>query len=543
MSSKTYTLVSYNTSWVNDCNDNQLHPGLSESASIVAKANEMGKIVNVNGVKTFIDEEKPNLNGLRMALADTATTYINSKMAKGADFIALIEQMIHVPKGSHANYDAFGNAKIGKEPPNKQDIGDNNNNFGILRRINTLGLNDASVDGLKPGYNVVYDMIENYTLPTGGGEGIGIAFKYDLMDTILEWNKTDQPVVQKLNNGSIIPTQNVITYAAPVHYYSDDLGQVLCFDENGKQIYYNAGGKAADLGRPIIMTAGVKGTDTLNILVAAHGPNIYNLKFDTIDENGNPVQKQIKDVLYRVKDAKSNITSKDYTTEVNTLFETVRKSISRFITTGLNSVVNKGALSSVTTVNVFFGGDMNDPRGQLLESILINGFEIQIGDKPYSVKFNYTLGNRKVASTIDESQYGYEQLLSCCANTDSVKSTNDTKSRKPTLGAVGPIKPERIDNYPVDFHKPENFGYNGDYALFGSTLESSSTLSIDNASQQIYEENGVNVIASDHLPVVSIATVNETQPQITGGKRRTAKKRPKRTRRRGHRQHKRTAKK
>ena len=79
----TYTLVSYNTSWVNDCNDNQLHPNLSEAASIVAKAQEMGKIVNGNFVKkdddgNFVDDK--NLGTLRMKLADTATEYISSKI-------------------------------------------------------------------------------------------------------------------------------------------------------------------------------------------------------------------------------------------------------------------------------------------------------------------------------------------------------------------------------------------------------------------------------------------------------------------------------
>ena len=582
MNTETYTLVSYNTSWVNDCNDNQLHPNLSEAASIVAKQKDLKKME----VVTFGDDT--NLGKLRMNLADTATEYIRSKMGnettKGADFIALIEQMIHVPRGSHANYDAISDIfkEKGRDVINVQDIG-NNEEFGILRRIKKLDLNDASVDGLKSGYNVVYDMIENYTLQNGGGEGIGIAFKDELMDTILEWNKIKHPVVERLNNGITHPIHKfeIKTSIKPaiVHYYSDDLGQVICFEEDGiTPKYYNGSGQAADLGRPIIMTAGLKGTDTLNILVAAHGPNIFNMKFDVkndkgeviIGSDGKKVQKQVSQIIDKEPET------------VNELFTNVRESISRFINDGLSkTTINEP--QNIKNVNVFFGGDMNDPRGQLLESLLDKGIEIKIKNKPYQVNFHYNLKERREANNAETSQYGYENLLSCCANKDSILADNGDKSRSPP-GKSGPIDPTVINGYPADFHKPENFGYNGDYALFGSTLNSTSTLSLDNVPEQQYTdpETNVTVIASDHLPVISIATViisppvenvqsttqtkldvtrptvsssakmiqntntntnKNTKPAWRGGKRRTLKKRPKRTRRRGRRHPKRTAKK
>ncbi len=529
-----YLLVSYNTSWANDCSNNQLHPGLSESASIVAKANHMGKIQNVNGGKVFVNTETPTLDGLRMALADTATSYIQSKMANGADFIAMIEQTIHVPPTSHANYDRFGIDKLRGEPANKQDLGAQNNDFGILRRIKMLQMNDASVENIKDGYNIVYDMVVNHTLDYGG-EGIGIAFHNRLMDSILSWNQLEHPVVQLLNSGTLLKkkknandpnekiTENVIGRSNPtVHYYSDDLGQVLCFDESNKQIYFNAGGVAADLGRPIIMTAGIKGTTTLNVLVSAHGPNIFNLKFDA----GNGQKLQIKDV----------VDNKEYKGKVDELFETVRTSIGRFINAGLRSVSD--SLSQIETVNVFFGGDMNDPRGQLLESMIDknNGLKIEIGDKTFDVKFNYDLGPRTIPKDGNDSQYGYPDILSCCANADSIKQNvaQPFKSRNLQVKAIGPIAPTRIDGYPEDFFKPENFGYNGDYALFGSNVAYPPyVLRLDNAPQQEYEENGVKVIASDHLPVTSEPAAGR-QPETRGGRnrRRTVKRRTKRTCRR-----------
>lgn len=515
-----YKLVSYNTSWVNDCNNNQLHPNLSESASIVAKAKAMGKIEKKKDetgvfVDVFVEKEGPSLDGLRMALADTATAYIKSKMMLngGADFIALIEQTVHVPPDSHANYDAFGKAKNGGNPPsNKQDLGeDQNKEFGILRRIDKLKLHDSSTEDInREGYNVVYDMVVNHTMKQYAGEGIGIAFHGRLMDTILTWNQLEHPVVQELNK----KFPNVIARTnRNVHYYSDDLGKVVCFDETGKQVYYKGSEKAADLGRPIIMSAGIKNGTTLNVLVAAHGPNIFNLKFDT--EDG---QKQIKEVL----------NDENFKTQVDELFETVGNSIGRFINAGLASVTDKSALTNVEHVNVFFGGDMNDPRGQLLEAMVAKGLAIKVGVKDFKVQFNYNLGERIIPKNGDVSQYGYENLLSCCANADSIKeNTESTKSRNLTTEALGSIEPKRIDGYPVDFFKPENFGYNGDYALFGSSDPNSPVyeLKLDNVPQQEYEENATKVIASDHLPVVSQRAVStDVQSMTGGGRRRTLKK-------------------
>lgn len=478
----TYKLLSYNTSWVNDASINQLHNFLSESASIVAKAralNRVGEIESDNKLSTF-----------RMELANKATDYIKEKMDSGYDFIALVEQTTHVPAdpaqpGSHANYDLFSkrwSELKGATVTNQQDIGNDNQKYGILLRIDKLGLNDVSVkqlDSSKP-YSVVYDQVINPTIPTGpGGEGIGIAFKTSLVDTLLEWNQSTHPVRQRLlsNNYGILGGADFTGSLNPdvdVHYYSDDMGDVVCYDENRKLKYYNASGKAADLGRPIIMTAGVKGP-ILQIFVSLHGPNIFNMKFDTTDENGNPTQKQLKNVVGQNK----------YETEVTNMFDSISQSIGAFITSGFKSATNKQVLSDVTTVNLFLGGDANDPLGQLLQSILSNGIKININEKELNVKFTYTLS---------------DNLYSCCANADSIiKEMRITEG----IGLTGPIEQKRDDKYPPEFYNPKFFGYKGDYALFGSyPTPQKYELKLDNIESQTYMKNP-SIIVSDHLPVIS----------------------------------------
>jgi hypothetical protein len=588
----TYKLLSYNTSWVNDASINQLHPGLSESASIVAKAIALERVGEI---------ENNKLADFRMELADQATTYIKEKIDSGYDFIALVEQTIHVPKDSHANYDSFSkkwttydpnfvhttNNKIvnnGVElnynvelplftgtddddkvnkirdfainpnkliddlnkkidtlnktsdkkldklslfhiPANQQDIGgDDNNNYGILRRIGKLGLNDISVKPIDPSkpYSVVYDQIINPTIPTGpGGEGIGIAFKTTLVDTLLEWNQSTHPVRQRLvtNNYGILGLNKdgtefngSLNEDKNVHYYSDDMGDTVCYDANRTQIYYNATGTAADLGRPIIMTAGVK-DKTLQIFVALHGPNVFNMTFESNETNkeGKKIKKQIKEVL---NDSNEYAT---YKTQVDNIFIALYASLGKFIQKGLESATNglnkpNSILNDITTVNLFLGGDANDPRGQLLESIIKDGISLNINTNiDNTIKFNYNLGERRKAENGDVSQYGYKNLLSCCGNNDSIlQNENPEYSRnrpgpngKPPNG-TGPIILARVDYYPKDFYKPENFGYNGDYVLFGcSTNPVNYMLMLDDKNDLQYYNKDKKIIASDHLPVIS----------------------------------------
>jgi hypothetical protein len=581
----TYKLLSYNTSWVNDACNNQLHNFLSESASIVAKARALNRV----------NEIEPNkLDKFRMELADQATSYIKEKMDAGYDFIALIEQTIHVPKDSHANYDSFGkkwttyapsyydkqnmdiinkintemnndndklvynvtlsniagtddekitaikgmvpniNAEVVKLnktidalngvrkndqkkplpkllsipiPSNQQDVV-NNTEFGILRRIGNLKLNDISVeqmDASKP-YSVVYDQVINPTLQDGpGGEGIGIAFKTSLVDTMLVWNQSVHPVRQRLlNNGYNILGGADFTKSLNedknVHYYSDDMGDVVCYDESRNLKYYNGTGAAADLGRPIIMTAGVKG-QTLQIFVALHGPNIFNMKFNTseLGADGNPVQKQLKEV----------VDNTDYDKQVINMFDSIGESIGRFINAGLNSATNKDVLSGVDAVNLFVGGDANDPRSQLLQSIMIKGIQVKINNNfktTFDIKFGYFFGN------------DFGKLYSCCANADSIK---ESAGRNIMMKAVGPIESIRDSNYPDKFYKPENFGYNGDYALFGSYpgYKHKYVLKLDDIPSQ-YKDNKIDendIIVSDHLPVISYVSA------ATGGKSKRSK--------------------
>jgi len=536
--SDKYKLMSYNTSWVNDCSNNQLHGFLSESASIVAKANYM-----YNNDNSFINDLTNNsLANFRMILADKSTDYIASKMTEGYDFIALIEQLIHVPTGTHANYDSF--TFVDEKRTQKglqQDIG-NNIDFGILRRMNMLksqGLTDVSVvpttdqtiavESTK--YGIVYDHIV-HTIE-GFGEGIGIIFKQGLIDTPLSWKKNSQPIYQVLaQTGGV--NENIGNLK--VRYYSDDLGKFVApkANINDPILSKQKANSVADLARPIIMTAGIKG-NTLNIFVAFHGPNILNLWYWGTKKKIIEVdtRKQLKDLL----------TDSTFSNQITDIFNFIAKGISDFINEGLAITLEpetsvgdtqNSLLSKVNKVNVFLGGDANDPNGTMLNSLLKNGLSIKVKgqNKPFPVKFTYPI-------TLNE------KLLTCCANADSVKNSNKTY----TLGNVDKATLDRLKGYPDNFFQPVEFAYYGDYALFGSNVTHPiySMQKDNNPLQQYTIEDTIEdtigakektVIASDHLPVISTVNLtaipeeSEDLENSGGGGRRKTVRRNKRTNKR-----------
>lgn len=569
---EAYKLMSYNTSWVNDCNNNQLHNFLSESASIVAKAQYIDNMDQIN-----FSSIAP-LNNFRMSLADKSTEYIAEKIKLEYDFIALIEQIIHVPNDNHANYDSFDLVKA-KRVNNLQNIEDNKK-FGILRRINLLNTEKniladvSSVDDATNNTSVTYGIVYDHIVHTaeGFGEGIGIIFKQSLIDTPLKWQKNSQPIVKKLLAAQ--NAQETSISSRLVRYYSDDLGQFVAPTTiTGNPILSKLKGKAqADLARPIIMTAGIK-DNTLNIFVAFHGPNILNLWYW-----GKTNGEEIKE--HERKQLKVLLNDSNFANTITEIFNFIAQGISDFINEGLRSI-EKQYLYNVTKVNVFLGCDANDPKGTLLNSLLTNGLSINVNsntsqhtaitsfdnpastvatsveipsmglppvvntsstvittqsdntsassNKTFPVTFNYTINIKEPNP----------DLLTCCANADSVLVTNNSIN---TLGNVDTDTLKRLECYPKDFYKPENFAYYGDYALFGSsgssglsnnTIEATNipptyVMKKDNDISQQYTANSKTVIASDHLPVISEVLV---VPAFLGGRRKTIRRNKKSHRR------------
>jgi hypothetical protein len=468
-----------------------------------------------------------------MILADKSTDYIAAKMTEGYDFIALIEQLIHVPTDTHANYDSFTFVKETRTQKGLQQDIVKNEDFGILRRMNRLksqGLTDVSVvpttnqsipvESTK--YGIVYDHIVH--TDAGFGEGIGIIFKQGLIDTPLSWKKNSQPIYKLLaQKGS----DNVNIGDLNVRYYSDDLGKFVApkANTNDPILSKSNTNNVADLARPIIMTAGIKG-NTLNIFVAFHGPNILNLYYwGTSETNINQDErKQLKNLL----------NDSAFSEQITTIFNFIAKGISDFINEGLArtlepetsvAVTQNSLLSEVNEVNVFLGGDANDPKGTMLNSLLMKGLSINVKTRTFPVKFTYAIDITKPNPN----------LLTCCANADSVKNPTGTF----TLGNVNQATLDRVNTYPPNFFKPVEFAYYGDYALFGSNVTPPQySMQKDNDIKQQYEKNDKLIIASDHLPVIStvnlssIALVPIPEDEEIGGGRRKTVRRNKRTNKR-----------
>ena len=328
------------------------------------------------------------------------------------------------------------------------------------------------------------------------------------------WKKNSQPIYKLLATTS--PTLEVIAKGELiVRYYSDDLGKFVAPKgiANEPILSKVADKQQADLARPIIMTAGIK-DDTLNIFVAFHGPNILNLWYWG-KQGSEPEQerKQLK-VLFNYP---------KYNTLITDIFNFIAKGISDFINEGLSQINEdqKDLLSVVRKVNVFLGADANDPRGTMLNSILTNGLSVSLNEiEP--VKFHHY----KIDTTIENPD-----LLTCCANADSVLVTNNYVK---TLGNVDKDTNERLKCYPADFFKPEKFAYYGDYALFGSsdTTITPYYMKKDNNVLQQYTIGDKTVIASDHLPVISTQQLSVEMAGVGVGGRRKTTRRNKKTHKR-----------
>jgi hypothetical protein len=539
------TLAAYNTSYVNDCHESQFNPFMSESSSILAKAimiynskhpdekitlnytgNEDAKLENDYNLLKSDDELGEYLKILRNKMSDANTSYLNKLIAKEIDFIALTEQIAHVGKDHHANYDSFLN--------NKLDLGADNNNYGILRRLeqmdNVEDIDNPKNDGTKQ-YACVYDTIVNCqgTMPdkppglSSVAEGISIIYKKSIFGEnpiLAVWKRKSSGSVQKLKSLNEVEFNKINDI--DVHYYSDDSGLSICYTDGdvSKPLKFQTNRGTADGGRPIIMTAGVNSqTESLIILVAIHGPNIPNLFEFGAD----------------TKDAKIQLKNK-FGDSVNALFNQVTESISKFIDNGIESAQNKDKLINIKKVEVYLGGDFNDSRGLILFSLIEHG-----------LKLNFTLGNFKPSvpvrfsgykdldkpdninspdNPIKQTQGRYKSLYSCCANGDSLNEKTRLDGDKLNKQGNGVFDKKHLHDFSqfsenmknLKFIEPDNYGYNGDYALYGTTdtnFEKEQYMVID--TDESLKVNNL-VYSSDHLPVIS--SFESTPFSSSGGRRR-----------------------
>ena len=596
--STTLKLVAYNTSFANDAHWSQLHPGLSESAAIVAKAVEIYKNTKTSETEPatfdelndyFMDNFVPSitetdvyknedfktkvkksmqqkLGYVRMQLADAATSYLKSQMESSA-FIALIEQMIHVPENHQAFYGGplvksnldvvpsggykyfvpyNGDVPV-SNPPKEDGFEGKNTYFGILRRIRQLKLYDIDGDGYaqngnKGGNIIVYDNVVNVDSAKIGGaaEGIAIVVNKDICsgEQLFVWAKSSHP--NKILGNSTGFLNDIGSEESPkfLHYYSDDFGQVIFkyrdeSNPNRVRLVRQLDG-IADLGRPIILTAGIK-EETLHIFVAIHSVNIFNMAYldDTFygtDETLSEEKRKTVNSLTKIGNLKEDEESNNLKTKI---YQIIHRQIGQFITDALQKT-SSDIDGKFTKVQLYLGGDFNDPEGEILK-LLKTGLSFSIKGTVYDIKFSF--------------DYDRNLLFSCCANRDSQTNKKDpSKKDKDQIDqTVGPLenafnrvfgknkignKDKPVDPIPYDpqdFYKFEKFGYNGDYALFG-TLEPSPNfrIELDKSESAFYKyEPGNMVMASDHLPVYAIVT--PPTPQVGGRRRRySIRSKPKR---------------
>ena len=562
-------LVSYNTSYVNDCHPSQFNPFMSESSSILAKAikiynskhkespitltydNDLNKNLSTDYNNLVSDSDiGVYLKILRLKMSLRNTAYLNNLLKNDVDFISLIEQINHVGPDNHSYCDTFLN--------NKLDLKNENEQFGILYRLKQM----PSVEDIdEPSrnneqfykYACVYDTIVNCQgqMPnkpqnlSSVAEGISIIYKKSIFGKnpiLAVWGKKSSGSIKKLkllNEDEF----NKIT-DRDVHYYSDDSGLSICYDKTvdfetdlktqKDKLKFVTGRETPDGGRPIIMTAGFNNdTKSLIILVAIHGPNIPNLFAKGTDLN---------DPINQLKNR--------FDIEIDALFDQVRTSISEFIDNGINEIKNKSEFTKIENVEVYLGGDFNDSRGLILKSLISKKAlnEEDNINKTFGLSLTFELDGYKAkpvlfsgyqdltkldninepTDAIKQTQGMYKSLYSCCSNGDSLNAEKRTDGEILNKQGNGVFDENHLLNFStfspnmknLEFVDPHNFGYNGDYALYGTN----NTEFINTLQYMVLDPDPILkvsdlVYSSDHLPVIS--STDKTQISGFGGRRRS----------------------
>lgn len=551
-------MMSYNTSFANDCHDNQLHMSMSEAPSLLRKAvdllskdatakkdfdneTEFSKKITILETKGNVpnsdDKFKTNLVKLRSYFNDRNTEYIQKCIDDDYEFISLIEQTIHAGAGdteaSHCYYkqDEFKSANLDLTLNYDTNASTNikNTDYGFLKRLNKLqNVKNVSVntDFNDSKYLCVFDTVMH--IPPK--EGIAIIFKRDLVgDSLLKWENKNVP--NRMLN--ITKKRLIANEDENVNLYSADMGPSLCYESEGfnystgtgtKLLYGldRTGKQSTDAGRPLLIAGGVK-EKTLVLFISFHGPNFANLK-DFIkgqDVNDN-------DSLYEA------------------LIEKFKSSMEGHIE---NALVKCNSKPDFDNINVYLGCDSNDSKGELLKQLLKSGLKVNF-ETLHHITFKSSIDDHDI-----EMKNFSDDLKACCANSDSqnegYKTNNTNKvshissSTDKPFGTTGPEMLELIldpSKYHRDFAKENAFGYFGDYVLFGSSDKTNKY--INNMKKKKLDEP----LPSDHLPIIQDEPKN-TQPIVRGphmsqvekylppapkkgGKRRTRRRRSTRRKRR-----------
>ena len=558
-----YRVTSYNTSVLNAMRKKDVHPFLSESASLIAKYQKINSDKSSEYLKQFKEKSRDqtalkNLNDsfqdsvlkFGKKLDDNINEYLKGRISPPSSnsILCLIEQMIFVPKENHACYEYL----VDRE---KYKYTDEDNNNGILKRIAALNAIDVSVTSNESQINqqdgqnyCVFDNVVNSQ--DGTAEGIAIFFSPGIFDSLLEWNFSDNPnivnirtyeagkveilkkqllrltndvtnektldekeieklkiSIEELKNSIKKYEENIPqnletikknTDGKTIHFYSEDMGKILCGDnfvKNKETFDPETGNKVKitkDLGRPFIMTAGMKG-DKLIIIVAFHGPNFSKLvKTSEGEKKGAEMSTAMAEELMNL------------------------------INSGIGAAISVDE-KQIKDIHIIIGCDSNDVKSDFYKTFTGKPRVLKINNTTKTVYFNQIGLNKNEHAT-------------CCANCDSSfpeKLPGDCKNNE--LNAVNIETLVKINNteiYSEKFIDTDNYQYYGDYIIAGSSKEDDVKNQIFERENVSYSENGENVSSSDHFAVQS-DIVSTTRAGGATNRRKSLKKQRKTRRRAG----------
>ena len=519
---------------------------LSERSSVLQK------FINTKNDKTKITFDE--LEKYRSEIYDKQLDHLKSILNKvdNPDYFGLTELIVQMPNGNHAYYN-----HLEKKLTNTYVFpeGKTNEDYGVAKMLIKLGglIEDKSevksveseVKSAK--YDIFYDNIVHIDFKYG--EGVGMLVKKGLVDNYLEWDGSTRGVDAKL----------IDINEKRLHFWSTDSGYAL----DNKNLFKNQTG-GFDYGRPFIMTAGLY-NKTLRIFSNFHGPNLSNLWYsEKLNEDKKPINaEQLKNI------------------DNDELKEKIYKTIKNSIEESINKGLKKSNLSNdaINKCEIYFTCDSNDSTGSLLEMILKDGINVNLPDNnQFTVTFNYdqitNVGKEENENTEgkeeNENTKGlgkYKNIRTCCANCDSINDGRDitsgcslpapiyyanndnTKTDDITIHYVENkinkvTYDNRTDTFTIDksivlnenFINPANYGYNGDYSLYG-TSNNPPPMKMTIYEGFVDEDHTIpstekKTPLSDHQGIMSEPSHDATKDPTTeapaeGGKRRRTRRKNK----------------
>ena len=520
-------IAHYNFSWPLSMDRVPLkNTPLSESAAILQKAHDLKKLTLENN-KTKDDEY---LDVFRSELYDQQLTQLKSELSDRNILMFGLTELSVRDRPEKSGHAVFTDETLKGTGMSENIItpDENYDKFGIGKMLNILSdqvtdrsiLSDQVTDRSKSAvvpektekkYDIMYDNIIHKDW--GYGEGIGLIIKSDLVDKYFTWESNSRGFIKKKPTVKVGKQDNLNFWSSDCGYSTEGMGLYKTDDANKKDL---------DLGRPFIMTAGMK-DNVLRIFVNFHGINILNL-FTDIKENGK--RKQLK--------ALSENNTEAYAGAINS----VKESITKLIDEGLGHISTPIPSNKVTECQLFLTCDSNDAKNDVFKDVIENGITLQNLPKLHkTIRFPYDPNHT---------------VHACCANADSIQNGNKNIN---TLGKFherefdnGIIKSEINKTYDTSikypdsgFTNPENYEYSGDKALFGTsfTLPKKEDGKAIKHSMKIEEtkfcyNNDKNIPLSDHQYVTTTIPMmlydrtgrlkQLTEPTSAGGTRRTKKR-------------------